>query len=409
MARRQLKRLAARFVATATVPGYYPDGGNLYLQVSDTGSRSWIFRYELAGRAREMGLGSAGDFSLANARERAQAQRKLLADGIDPIEHRDEQRVRKVAESNTAPTFAECAERYISAHRAAWRNPKHAGQWEATIATYAEPVIGKLPVQQVDTEHALEILEPIWTTKHETARRLRARCEHILDWARVHKYRHGDNPFRLRGHLDKLLARISKKRRVKHHPALPYAEIGAFIEKLQAEPGVAPRALEFAVLTCGRTGEVIGAKPDEFDLDKAIWTVPAERMKAGKEHRVPLSKRAIEIVKATPAGEYVFPGRDPKAPLSNMAMLEVLRRMGRADLTTHGFRSSFKDWAAECTNYPNIVSEMALAHTVSDEVEAAYRRGDLFEKRRRLMAEWANYCAAPKPAARVLPMKRRRS
>jgi integrase len=403
-----LNRLSARFVATATAPGYYADGGNLNLQVSDTGSKSWIFRYELAGQQHEMGLGSASDFSLAHARERARAQRRLLTDGIDPIEHRDAQRVRKVAEANTAPIFTECAARYIAAHRAAWRNPKHADQWEATIATYAEPVIGKLPVHQVDTEHALEILEPIWTTKHETARRLRARIEHILDWAKVRKYRDGDNPFRLRGHLDKLLAKISKKRRVKHHPALPYAQLGAFMEKLQAEPGVAPRALEFAILTCARTGEVIGAKPEEFDLGKAIWTVPAERMKAGKEHRVPLSKRAIEIVKAMSAGEYVFPGRDPKAPLSNMAMLEVLRRMERADLTTHGFRSTFKDWAAESTNYPNIVSEMALAHTVSDEVEAAYRRGDLFEKRRRLMAEWANYAGTPKPAGKVVPMRKSR-
>ena len=310
-------------------------------------------------------------------------------------------------------TFKEASASYIASHKAGWRNGKHASQWENTLAAYAEPVLGALSIQAIDTGLVLKVLEPIWSAKPETASRVRGRIEAVLDWAEVRGLRRGENPARWRGHLDNLLPATAKVRRVEHHAALPYAELPGFIAKLRAQEGVAARALEFTILTAARTGDTIGALWDEVNTPDKVWIVPAERMKAGKEHRVPLSPRALAILKdeqEVRTSDYVFPGGKAGKPLSNMAMTEVLRRMGRGDITVHGFRSTFRDWAAERTNFPSEVVEMALAHAVGDKVEAAYRRGDLFEKRRRLMAEWASYCNTPAASARdkVVPMRGRR-
>jgi integrase len=405
-------RLTALKVEKAKQSGMYADGGGLYLQISEGGA-SWIYRYMLGGRAREMGLGPLALFGLSDARAKALDARRLRHEGIDPIEARKAQRLRARLDAAKTITFTECAEAYIKAHRAGWRNGKHAAQWEATLATYAEPVIGALPVQAIDTALVLKVLEPIWTAKPETASRVRGRIESILDMAKVRGYRTGENPARWRGHLDKLLPARSKVRKVEHHAALPYAELPGFLIALREQEGIATRALEFTVLTAARTGETIGARWSEFDhLDKT-WTIPAERMKAGKEHRVPLSARGLAILQEMqalrPAGDandsFVFPGGKIGKPLSNMAFLMLLRRMKREDLTAHGFRSTFRDWAAECTNFPSEVVEMALAHAVGDKVEAAYRRGDLFEKRRRVMNAWAEFCAKRAPAGTVVSLR----
>jgi integrase len=307
-----------------------------------------------------------------------------------------------------ALTFRQCAEAYIKAHKASWRNPKHAAQWPSTLSAYVYPIFGALPVQAIDVSLVMKVLEQevrgaangepasLWTTKPETAGRVRGRIESVLDWATSRNYRQGENPARWRGHLENLLPKKAKLRRVKHHAALPYAEIAAFMIELRQQDGVAGRALEFAILTAARTGEVIGAKWDEIDFAERFWVIPAERMKAGREHRVPLSDAALAILedlRNVRQANFVFPRGKPGRPISNMAMLMLLRRMGRGALTAHGFRSSFRDWAAECTGFPAEVAEMALAHTVSDRVEAAYRRGDLFEKRRQLMEEWGRFCA----------------
>jgi integrase len=355
-----------------------------------------------------MGLGSAADMSLAEARERASDCRKLLRDGIDPIEHRKVERAKVALAEAKSLTFKACAEAYMASHRVAWRNPKHADQWSSTLEKYAYPVFGSQPVQTVDIGLVMKVLEPMWTEKPETASRLRGRIEAILDWATVRGYRQGDNPARWRGALQSLLPARSKVRRVEHHPALPYAQVGTFVAKLRTQDVTAARALEFLILTATRTSETIGARWDEIDLDAALWTIPGSRIKAGKEHRVPLSAPAVEVLRqqsqaATSA--FVFPGARGERPLSNMAMLALLKRMGRSDLTAHGFRSTFRDWAAEQTNYPREVAEMALAHAVGDKVEAAYRRGDLFEKRQRLMAEWARYCDTIRTAGKIVPIR----
>src|SRR5437764_9463860 len=410
---REINRLSARRVATLRKPGYYADGGNLWLQVSTGGAKSWIFRFTLNGRAREMGLGSLDTFSLVEARARAGDSRKQLDAGIDPIEARNAQLQQRRLEDAKALTFAKCAEKYIEAHRKGWRNAKHAQQWKNTLKTYAEKLIGALAVQAIDTALVLRVLEPIWHTKPETAGRVRGRIESILDWATARGLRAGDNPARWRGHLENLLPARKKISAVKHHAALPYAELGNFVTNLRKQDGTAARALDFVILTAARTGEAIGAKKDEFDLSAKIWTVPAERMKTGREHRVPLSPRVIKIVQALKTegdGKFVFPGGRAKKPLSNMAMLALLERMKRDDLTVHGFRSTFSDWVAEQTAYPWEVREAALAHAKGDKVEAAYQRGDLFDKRRQLMNEWAKFCDIPsKLAGKVIPMRQRRA
>lgn len=399
---RAINKLTDLKVRNAKTPGYLGDGGGLYLQISPSLSKSWVFRYQMAGRPREMGLGALHTFSLKEARERATACRKLVADGVDPIAQRDAERQRQRLEAARAQTFDQCAAAYIEAHRAGWRNAKHGDQWASTLAAYATPVFGTWPVQDVDTAAVMRALGPLWSDKTETASRVRGRIESVLDWATVRGFRTGENPARWRGHLDKLLPKRSKVRKVEHHPALPYAEVAAFIGAVRARDSVAARALEFLILTAARTGEVIGARWDEFDLQAKVWTVPGDRMKAGRPHEVPLSPRALEIIKGMQAlrlGDYVFPGRRPRDPLSNMAMLALLKRMGRSDLTAHGFRSTFRDWAAEQTNHPGELAEMALAHIVSDKTEAAYRRGTMKEKRRQLMNEWARYCTPPRASA----------
>jgi integrase len=395
--RRTFSRLSATGVKSlAKKPGMHADGGGLYLQVTRAGVPSWVFRFMRDGRERYMGLGPLHTITLAEARLKALECRKLRLDGEDPIEQRKAKRMAAKLESATAITFKEAAERYIAGRQ--WRNLKHGAQWPASLGTYAYPVFGDLPVQMVDVGLVLKAIEPIWNAKPETASRVRGRIEAVLDWATVRGYRKGDNPARWRGYLDKTLRPKNEVRRIEHHAALPYADLGTFLTELRQQNGIAARALEFTILTAARTGEVIRARWDEFDLAERLWTVPAERMKAGKEHRVPLSDAALAIIKemgTIRSGDFVFPGAGGARPLSQMALLMTLRRMGRGDLTVHGFRSTFRDWAAERTNFPAEVAEMALAHTVSDKVEAAYRRGSMFLKRRALADAWAKFCAMP--------------
>jgi integrase len=417
MALRTTGRLTALKVERARERGMYADGGGLYLRVTEDGTRNWVYRYMLDGRPRWMGLGPLALYGLQDARGKALEARKLRHEGIDPIDTRRAQRARAKLDAAKVITFRECAESYVKAHRAGWRNGKHAGQWEATLKTYAEPTIGALPVQAVDTALVLKVLGPLWTTKPETASRLRGRIESILDFAKAREWREGENPARWRGHLDKLLPATSKVRKVEHHAALPYAALPAFLMRLRGQDGTTARALEFAILTAARTGEVIGTRWREIDLIGKVWTVPDERMKAGKEHRVPLSERALAILEAAHAAsdaadreqQFVFAGGEPGRPLSNMAFLMLLRRMKRDDLTAHGFRSTFRDWSAERTNSPREVAELALAHTVGDKVEAAYRRGDMFERRRRLMQQWATFCTSPVDQAQNKIVSLRRS
>lgn len=403
-----LNRLSAKTVATRIVPGLYCDGGGLYLQVASPASKTWIFRYRspLTRRTRDMGLGPVHSIGLPEARAKAAAQRAAVLSGLDPIVVREEEKQRKAMDAAKAVTFAQCAASYIESHKAGWRNPKHAEQWTNTLADYAEPVIGPLPVQAVDTGLVLKILEPIWSTKPETASRIRGRIESILDWAKAHGYRLGENPARWKGHLNQLLPTLSKRHRVVHHRAMPFAEVGAFIAKLREMPGTSARCLEFTILTAARTNEAIKAKPEEFDLTGATWTIPASRMKTKREHRVPLSPRAVEIVRGMLKLEqdYIFAGGRKSAPLSNMAMLNLLSRMNVA-VTVHGFRSTFRDWAAERTAFSHEVCELALAHTISNAAEAAYRRGDLFEKRGKLMTTWADYINTPRTEGTVIPMR----
>ena len=368
----------------------------------------WVYRFQMHGRRRDMGLGPIDLYSLAEARQKALEARKLVAEGIDPIEARQAKRSAAAVDAAKGMTFRACAEAYINAHRSGWRNPKHAAQWPATLDAYVYPHFGSLPVQAVDVGLVLKAVEPIWTEKPETASRVRGRIESVLDWATARGYRQGENPARWRGHLENLLPPRSKMRRVEHHAALPYAELAAFMAALRQQEGVGARALEFAILTAARTGEVIGARWDEINVAERLWIVPADRMKAGKEHRAPLSDAALAIVERMAAirqGDHLFPGGKTERPISNMAMLMLLRRMGRDDLTAHGFRSTFRDWAAEATNFPAEVAEMALAHTVGDKLEAAYRRGDLFEKRREIMAAWANFIERDDRNANVVLMQ----
>lgn len=409
---RGIGRLTALAVAKAKTPGFYPDGGGLYLQVTATGVKSWTFRFMLRGRARMMGLGPVHAVKLADARAKATACRQLRHAGVDPLDARREEAARARLEAAKAITFKDAADGYIKAHEAGWRNAKHADQWRNTLETYAYPVFGGLPVQRVDVALVMKVLEPIWATKTETASRVRGRIEAILDWATVRAYRQGDNPARWRGHLENLLPRRSKVKKVQHHAALPYREVAAFMASLHEEDGVAARALEFLILTAARTNEVTGARENEIDPEERLWTVPADRIKGEKEHRVPLSDAAMTIwrqakrrpPKHTPSDAFIFGGGRSGKPLSHAAMTAVLKRMGCEDITVHGFRSTFRDWAAECTNYPSEVAEMALSHVVRNKTEAAYRRGDLFNKRRRLMEDWAKYCATKRSPASVVPL-----
>ena len=373
------------------------DGGGLYFVSRPPNGASWIFRFSRHGKDRWMGIGQYPTVTLGDARARATDARRLLSGDVDPIENRRQQRAQTKLQFVRQTTFAQCAALYITSHKTAWRNSKHSAQWDATLKTYAYPLIGSLPVATIDTSLIMKVLQPIWNAKPETASRLRGRIEAILNWATVSEFRTGLNPARWRGHLDNLLPARNKIAKVEHHAALPYADVPAFMIKLRQQEGVAARALEFLILTAARTGEVVGAQWPEINLREKLWTIPAERMKAGKEHRVPLSPRAVEILEAARPSEaygYVFPGNKAKKPLSNMAFLMLLRRMERTDMTAHGLRSSFRDWCAERTNFPSEVAEMALAHSVGNKVEAAYRRGDLYGKRQKLMDHWAAFCAS---------------
>jgi integrase len=387
-------------------PGRHADGGGLHLLVKETGARSWVYRFMLRGKSRDIGLGSAAGadaISLSDARDFASALRLKVKAGIDPIEERQREKAEAIAAAQAAHvagiTFKSAAETYIAANEGSWRNAKHRQQWRNTLATYVYPVIGDLPIAEVATPHVVQILEPIWNDKPETASRVRGRIESVLDNAKAREYRQGENPARWRGHLAQILPARKRLSRG-HHRALRYEEVPAFVASLRGRDATAALALEFSILTAARTSEVIGATWNEIDWDRAVWTIPAGRMKAGKEHRVPLSPRAVEILRAMePLGSaWLFSAKrknshDARSKLSGMAMTMLLRRM-KVDATVHGFRSAFRDWAAECTGFAHEVCEMALAHAIGNKAEAAYRRGDLFEKRRRLMEDWAAYCSS---------------
>jgi integrase len=403
-------KLTAKRVARALKhPGRYHDGHGLYLQVVGPNNASWLLRYERDGREHMLGLGPVHTVGLKEARERARAARLQLLDGLDPIAAKKADRVARALRAAKSITFKEAAEAFIAAKRDGWRNVKHAGQWDATLGAYVYPKIGELPVAEIDTGLVLKCIEPIWKDRTETASRVRGRIEAILDWATVRKYRQGDNPARWRGHLQHVLVGKSKIAKVEHHPALPYRDLPAFMAELRQRDGSGARALEFTVLTAARSGEAIGAQWGEIDLTTKLWTVPAVRMKAGKEHRVPLSDAAVALLQSLPTEEgnnFVFIGTRPGAGLGEVSLNAVLKRMGRGDVTVHGFRSSFRDWAAEQTNYAREVAEMALAHAIPDAVEAAYRRGDLLQKRFALAEAWSRFCSSPpvKADKTVVPM-----
>lgn len=385
-------------------PGATADSDGLYLKVGPTGAASWQFRYQIGGKRRMMGLGACSVLTLAEARDKAAEARKLAKQGIDPLEAR---RAAEVAEKAAVTTFRDAALEYIEAHRAGWRNAKHGQQWENTLAQYVYPKFGDKPVSEVSTEDVLGALRPIWSDKPETANRVRNRIELVLDAARAKGLASGINPAAWRGHLDKLLPKRSKASR-EHHAAMDYRELPAFYKRLTSDrDSLSAAALQLTILTACRTSEVLLATWDEFDLDNRLWTIPGQRMKAAVAHRVPLSDATMGLLdtlkRMGQSEDYLFPGAKAGKPLSNMAMTMVLRKLGHGDLTVHGFRSTFRDWAAEETHYPNIVAEQALAHTVSNAVEAAYRRGDLLEKRRALMQDWATYCST-KPAEKVIPI-----
>jgi integrase len=408
-------KLSAIEVTKAKGPAVLHDGGGLYLRVSATGAKSWVFRFQLDGKRRDMGLGPFPDFSLADARQKATEHRKLRHEGIDPLDARAAQQQAQRVSAAKGRTFAEVAEEYVDRNEPGWRNAKHRQQWRNTLATYVYLILGELPVAAIDTGLVVQVLDPIWAEKPETATRVRGRIEAVLDAATVRGYRAGPNPAQWKGNLAHVLPARAKVRNVAHHAALPFDDMPDFLAALRGRDGMAARALEFAALTAARTGEVLGARWGEIDLTAKVWIVPAHRMKAGREHRVPLSEAALAVLEkvgplalardGTPdSAAPVFPGPRRALPMSNMTMLMLLRRMKRDDLTAHGLRSTFSDWAAERTAYPREVVEMALAHAIENKVEAAYRRGDLFEKRRRLMADWARFCAAP-PAGDVVPLR----
>jgi integrase len=390
-----MKRLTALFTLKHKVPGRYCDGAatGLYLQITGSGGRSWIYRYTAKGRQHEMGLGSLRDVSLQQARDLAADYRRQRRQGADPLQHKTMVR----AGTAKAITFQECFDSYVAAHSAGWK-PKHAALWRSSVTQHVLPVLGNVSVRDVDTAAVLRVLTPIWTTKLETATKLRARIEAVLDQARVLGHRDAENPARWRGHLDKLLAATGKVRRVEHRTAMPYASIPAFMAQLRTREGIDARALEFCILTAARSAEVLGARRQEFNLDNATWTIPAERMKGSTEHRVPLSPAALQIMSAKSDSKLVFDVGDQ----SGRALYKELKRLG-IDASVHGFRSTFRDWAAEQTTFPNHVIEQALAHSIG-KVEAAYRRSDLFEKRRELMAAWGRFCTNAGDAA-VVPLR----
>jgi integrase len=400
---REMNKLSAKFVETVTEPGRYADGDGLYLQVSKGRSgvtKSWLFRYMRGGStSRAMGLGAVstgngdGYTTLAKARQKRGKAREMLESGIDPLQAKHAGWAAERLEKARSVTFTDCAEQYIKSHEAGWKGQKHSRDWRGSLAKYAYPIIGDLPVATIDLVLVKKILEPIWTTKTKTAVDVRSRLELILNWAKIHGYRDGENPARWKGHLENVLAKPSKVTKVKHYAAVPYAEVPALMAALRKKTVVGARALEWTILSAARSEETLGAEWTEIDLDKNTWTVAASRMKASSDHRVPLTGRMLEILKSLPCdGKYVFPGQTPSKRASGAVMWHLLRSMKSSGETVHGFRSSFRDWAAEKTAYPSDVIEMALAHSIANKLETAYRRSDLFEKRRQLMADWAAFC-----------------
>lgn len=382
---RPINKLTDRQCQATTKPGMLGDGGGLYLNTKPTGSKSWSFVWRKGSKRHEMGLGSYPDIKLSRARSLAAQYRETVAEGRNPISERRQTDV---------PNFAECADRFLDIMADQWRNQKHRDQWRMTLTVYAAPIRDKA-VSDITTEDILQILEPIWRQKNETASRLRGRIERVLDYATSRGWRDGANPALWRGHLKNLLPARSKLTRG-HHAAMPYQDVPAFIDKLKTSQSISARALEFLILTAGRSGEIREATWDELDLNAGIWTIPPERMKAGKLHRVPLSLRALEIVQDLEQrriSDYVFPGQKPGRPMSNMAFTMLMRRLKADQYTVHGFRSAFRDWAGDETEFSRELAEQALAHQIGNEVERAYRRGDALEKRRPLMEGWAAYCA----------------
>lgn len=421
---RTAKRLTALFVTTTKKPGLHGDGGGLFLQVTlgkeGVVRKSWVVRYRIPGpeglvrnkkgelvpKTYEMGLGSASTVPLQAAREAAAKAKYLAAQCINPLEERDRERLQRAEALQKSVTFREAAERFLAAHEASWKNDKHRDQWRNTLATYVHPVFGNVEVSSVSVDHVLKVLEPIWQTKTETASRVRARIERILDWAKARGLRSAENPARWKGHLEFTLPSQGDLKTVQHHAALPFAEIPGFMAKLRKREGVGARALEFTILTAARTGETIGARWKEIDFDKKVWLVPAERMKAKRAHRVPLSAPALAVLRSVQlaqSGDHlVFPGLDLRRHMSGATMAKALSTI-RTDCTVHGFRSTFRDWVSEATSFDGATAEAALAHVVGDKVEAAYRRGDLFAKRRDMMDAWAAYClsGARKPTQKA--------
>jgi integrase len=385
---RATNKLTALQVAKLAQQGRYGDGHGLWLQVSESGTKAWLFRYTRDGHARQMGLGPLHTVSLAEARERARQARQILLDGEDPLEIKRKKRDEARAQTSEQILFKDASERFLALHEGTWKSGKHCKQWNSTLKTYAYPTLGDRPVSAVDGALITEALQSIWTKKPETARRVKQRIERVILWVK------DGRPLPSKG----------ASKRVRHHPALPSAELPAFMAELRNRNSISARALEFTVLTAARTGEVLGARWSEIDLDVGIWTIPAERMKSGREHQVPLNKRALEILHDLPreSGGYVFPGAKSKAPLSNMAMLELLRGMNGNGFTVHGFRSTFRDWAGDRTNFARDVIEHALAHRIRDKAEAAYRRSAALEKRRQLMEAWDKYFSSPLPTGQVV-------
>jgi len=384
----------------------------LYLRVADGRSKQWIFRYVVNGRLRDMGIGPCHTLDLAKAREKARQARELRLEGIDPIDHKRAQRAAAVAADARAVTFRQCVEGYIKDNQTKWTNAKHRHEWSATLSRYAYPALGNLPIASIDTPLVLKVLKPLWERVPETASRVRGRIENVLGWATVHHYRTADNPARWKGHLEHALPARSKVAKVKHHAALPYTQTGLFMAKVRKDSRIGARCLEFIALTVARVGEANLAEWNEIDFAERVWTVPAKRMKAGKEHRVPLSKAALAVVedmRAIRVSDYIFPGKRTGRPVGANTALRIAKETADIDITTHGLRSTFRDWAAERTSFPNEVVEMALAHAVPSAVEKAYRRGDLFEKRRRLMEAWADYCGKSIASGKVVAIRRGQS
>lgn len=418
MARVAKTHLTARGVTTTTKLGYTADGGvaGLNLQVTQGVNglvRSWVFRYTSPTtlKRRELGLGPLDVVTLADARDKAGKMRLQVIEGVDPKDHRDQDHAARVAARANRTTFEDAAGKCIATKAHEWKNEKHKAQWGSTLATYAYPVIGSKPVNEIAMEDVLRVLEPIWITKTETATRVRQRIETVMDWAKARKLYTGDNPASLKGGLGQLLPRASKIGKVEHHAALPYVKAYDFVQALRTKRGVSPKALEFLLLTAARSGEVLGAKWNEIDLSAGVWTIPADRMKAGREHRVPLCQRALQIVKEMQSGqqcEYVFPDPRGKTSLSSAALLSVMKKMPDfKQYVPHGLRSTFRDWAGETTNVANETLELALAHTIKNQAEAAYRRGDQLEKRVKLMQQWQAFVEHQPALAKVLPMERR--